>query len=59
MNSAYNKIEELLKLADVRIGGDRPWDMQVHDERLYERILVKGTLGLGDLHGWLVGLREC
>ena len=54
MNSAHKKIEELLKLADVRIGGDRPWDMEVHDERLYERILVKGTLGLGEAYmdGW-------
>ncbi|MFT5134729.1 MAG: cyclopropane-fatty-acyl-phospholipid synthase, partial [Gammaproteobacteria bacterium] len=54
MNAAHRKIKELLKLADVRIGGDRPWDMRVHDDRLYERILVKGTLGLGEAYmdGW-------
>ena len=27
------KTEELMALADLRIGGDRPWDLQVHDER--------------------------
>ncbi len=50
MNAAQRKVEELLKLADVRIGGDRPWDIHVHDERLYKRILVKGTLGLGEAY---------
>ena len=41
-------------LADVRINGDRPWDMRVHDERLFRRILTKGTLGLGEAYmdGW-------
>lgn len=54
MNATHKKIEELLKLADVRIGGDRRWDMQVHDERLYQRILAKGSLGLGEAYmdGW-------
>ncbi|MDT8398760.1 MAG: cyclopropane fatty acyl phospholipid synthase [Pseudomonadales bacterium] len=52
--AAHRKIEELLALADVRINGERPWDMQVHDERLYQRILAKGTLGLGEAYmdGW-------
>lgn len=54
MNAANRKMQELFMLADVRIGGDRPWDLQVHDERLYQRILTKGTLGLGEAYmdGW-------
>ena len=28
-----------LRTIDVRIGGDRPWDLAVHDERLYRRRL--------------------
>jgi cyclopropane-fatty-acyl-phospholipid synthase len=54
MNSARRKIEEILLLADVRINGDRPWDMRVRDDRLFERILAKGTLGLGEAYmdGW-------
>jgi len=41
-------------LADVRINGDRPWDMRVQDNRLFQRILTKGTLGLGEAYmdGW-------
>lgn len=54
MNSAHRKIEEILLLADVRINGMRPWDMRVHDDRLFQRILAKGTLGLGEAYmdGW-------
>lgn len=54
MNSAHRTIEQTLLLADVRINGDRPWDVRVHDERLFQRILTKGTLGLGEayMHGW-------
>ena len=50
MSAAQNKIEEIFTLADVRINGDRPWDMQVHDDRVYSRILAKGTLGLGEAY---------
>ncbi len=48
------RVEELLSLADVRIDGDRPWDVQVHDDRLYARILAQGSLGLGEAYmdGW-------
>ena len=54
MNTAHRTIEQILLLADVRINGDRPWDMRVHDERLFQRILAKGTLGLGEAYmdGW-------
>jgi cyclopropane-fatty-acyl-phospholipid synthase len=46
--------EELLKLADIRINGNRPWDIQVHNNRVYSRILKKGSLGLGEsyMDGW-------
>jgi cyclopropane-fatty-acyl-phospholipid synthase len=54
MTSARAAIERLLAKADVRIGGDRPWDMVVHDERLYSRILAQASLGLGEAYmdGW-------
>lgn len=54
MDTFNKKIKELFLLADVRINGDRPWDIQVHDERLYFRIFAKGTLGLGEayMNGW-------
>ena len=48
------RIEALLDEADVRIGGSRDWDLQVHDERLYARLLAQGSLGLGEsyMDGW-------
>jgi len=48
------KIKDLLKLADVRIDGDRPWDIQVHNQDLYERALAGGILAVGEsyMDGW-------
>ncbi len=44
----------LLGAADIRINGDRPWDLQVHDERVYGRILAGGSQALGEsyMDGW-------
>lgn len=42
------RVERLLAHADVRIGGDRPWDVQVHAPRFYQRVLGQGSLGLGE-----------
>ena len=46
--------ERLIEPADIRLGGDRPWDVRVHDERLFQRVLTSGTLGLGEAYmdGW-------
>jgi len=48
------RMSGLLAEADVRIGGDRPWDLQVRDPRLYARALGQGSLGLGEgyMDGW-------
>ncbi len=48
------RVDELLALAGVRIGGERPWDLHVHDDRLYARVLAEGSLGLGEsyMDGW-------
>ncbi len=53
-NAIRRRLEELLTLADVRAGGDRPWDIRVHDERLWARVLAEGALGLGEsyMDGW-------
>ena len=48
MMNAREKCEELLALADINISGDRPWDMQVHNEDVFNRILSEGSLGLGE-----------
>lgn len=53
-SSAQKRVEALLDLAGVRVGGDVPTDMQVHDERLYTRIIAHGSLGFGEgyMDGW-------
>jgi cyclopropane-fatty-acyl-phospholipid synthase len=45
---------ELLDLAEIQVNGSNPWDLQVHDERLYERVLRDSSLGLGEayMEGW-------
>ncbi|KPK74925.1 MAG: cyclopropane fatty acyl phospholipid synthase [Gemmatimonas sp. SM23_52] len=52
--SLRRSVETLLAHADVKIGGERPCDIQVHDERLYARVLAEGALGLGEsyMDGW-------
>ena len=43
-----------LEPADIVINGDRPWDIQVHDPRLYRRLMLKSSLGFGEAYmdGW-------
>jgi cyclopropane-fatty-acyl-phospholipid synthase len=46
--------KRLLAQADIVVGGDRPWDIQVHNPDFYARVLAKGSLGLGEsyMDGW-------
>ncbi len=47
-------IKKILDPADVKLNGNRPWDIQVHNENFYDRVISKGTLGLGEAYmdGW-------
>jgi cyclopropane-fatty-acyl-phospholipid synthase len=47
-------VQRLCRLADIKTGGDRPWDIQVRDPRLYTRVLTGGSLALGESYvdGW-------
>ena len=59
MAAAREAVENLLRAADIQIDGGRPWDIEVHDQRFFSRVLAGGTLGLGRiLHGWLLGLHR-
>ncbi|MGW8160901.1 MAG: cyclopropane fatty acyl phospholipid synthase [Desulfobulbales bacterium] len=51
---AKEKITNYLADADITINGGNAWDIQIHDERLYNRVLLKWTLGLGEAYmdGW-------
>ena len=52
--NARSRIESLLDVAGIRIDGDAPSDIRVHDDRLYARVLTHGSLGLGEAYmdGW-------
>jgi cyclopropane-fatty-acyl-phospholipid synthase len=49
-----NLLQEALAAAGIRIDGRDPWDIHVHDERFYDRVLIHGSLGLGESYteGW-------
>ena len=44
------RTETLLAQADIVINGGRPWDIRVHDERFYARVMAQGELGLGEAY---------
>ncbi len=50
-------LQKLLDAADIRVNGDRPWDIRVHDERLWRRAFLYGNNGLGD--GYVDGWWDC
>lgn len=45
---AKSLISELLQSAGIKVNGPNPWDIQVHDDRFYARVLHEGPLGLGE-----------
>ncbi len=48
------KAQELLSLAGVEINGKNQWDIHIHNEGFYSRVLSKGSLALGEsyMDGW-------
>jgi cyclopropane-fatty-acyl-phospholipid synthase len=47
-------VEETFAAAGVRINGSRPWDIQVHNEDFYPRVIAELSMGLGEsyMDGW-------
>lgn len=47
-------IRDLLSSAGIEVNGPNPEDIQVHDQRFYERVLREVALGLGEsyMDGW-------
>ncbi len=47
-------IQSVLEEVDVQINGERPWDIQIHNDALYQRVITQGSLGLGEAYveGW-------
>lgn len=54
-SNKYKKIiEKILDYSGVGINGDQPWDLQIHNEETYQRVISKGSLGFGEsyMDGW-------
>lgn len=47
-------LRELADKAGIVFNGSNPWDIQVHDDRIYSRVMRQGSLGLGEAYmdGW-------
>ena len=47
-------VAEILQTAGIEINGQNPWDIVVHNENLYARLLAQGSLGFGEsyMDGW-------
>lgn len=54
MEKAKDIIKQLFHLAGIEINGSKPWDIHVHDNRFYDAVLYKKSLGLGESYmaGW-------
>jgi cyclopropane-fatty-acyl-phospholipid synthase len=52
--AAVDKVQTLLAKAGITVGGDKSWDIQVHDKRVYSRVFSDGSLALGESYvdGW-------
>jgi cyclopropane-fatty-acyl-phospholipid synthase len=48
------RVAGLLASAGITLNGDQPWDIAVHDSRLFRRVMWGGLIGLGDAYveGW-------
>src|SRR4051812_8323477 len=51
---AQARVTQLLQLAHVQINGPAATDIQVHNPRLYTRVLEHGSIGFGEAYmdGW-------
>ena len=48
-------VQSTLGQAQIAINGHEPWDIRVHDERFYERLMRDRSIGLGEsyMDGWI------
>lgn len=50
-------LAQLAQQCGVKFNGDAPWDIQVHSDEVYQRILSQGSLGFGE--SYMDGLWDC
>lgn len=49
------RLEMLFDSANITIDGNRPWDIRVHDRRMFRKTVLQGNLGFGESYmesGW-------
>ena len=53
-NQLEQYITKNLASANIKVNGDRPWDIQIINPQFYPRIMLQGSLGLGEsyMEGW-------
>lgn len=46
--------QKILRSVDVEVNGNRPWDIQVHNDKFYSHALANGSRGFGEAYvdGW-------
>src|SRR5690349_1575582 len=57
MVNPRERIAQMLEEADIRLDGSRRWDMLVHDDSMFARVLAHGSLGLGE--SYMDGAWDC
>ncbi len=52
--SLLDTVSNILAPAGIKINGTNPWDLKVHNDAFYKRVMTGGSLGLGEayLDGW-------
>ena len=52
--SSKQVVQNLVAQLDVRINGNRPWDIQVDNPDFFNKVLGGGSLALGEsyMDGW-------
>ena len=52
--TAETTLKKLLATADIKINGNKPWDIKVNNPKFYQRALSEGDMGLGEsyMDGW-------
>lgn len=53
MQDAKKIIVDALQTAGIKVNGSKPWDIKIHNENIYTRILRDGNIGIGE--GYMAG----
>lgn len=46
--STKDHVLDFFNRAGIDVNGTEPWDIQIHDDRFYSRVMAEGSLGLGN-----------